>query len=355
MKRPGRLWFNRNHRILLVIAAVLLGSLFTQWWHTPAYGAVLGDRAFQLANDEASTTTTAELSFVLATAGPLGSIDVQFCSNDPFPGTACDAPAGFSMSGATLTAQTGATGFSISPASTPNEVILTRTAAAATVTSVAYDFDHVVNPSAPGAYYVRLQTFASEDATGQVTDAGGIAFDITNQLAISAEVPPYLIFCTAITIGGLNCANAQGNYVDFGELSTHHTGSGTSQMLVATNAEAGYNVTVSGTTLTSGNNVISALTTNDVVRPGVGQFGLNLRSNSAPSVGNNPIGPGVGQPQSNYDQANSFRFNPGDTIISVHNPDNVRVYTASYVVNVSSNQAPGIYVSTLTYVCLADF
>jgi hypothetical protein len=124
---------------------------------------------------------------------------------------------------------------------------------------------------------------------------------------------------------------------------------------VATNAGDGYSVTVTGTTLTSGNNTIVSLTTNDVSRPGTAQFGFNLRANAAPSVGSNPSGPGVGAPSSNYNQPDSYRFADGDIIIANSVPDDVRLYTASYIANVPPTQAAGVYVSTLTYVCLAEF
>jgi hypothetical protein len=328
---------------------------FGHYLLAPAYGAQLGDRELQLSDDEVSTTANYLLSFELSTAGTLGSIIVQFCSNDPVPDDVCTVPAGLDVSSAVLSAQTGPGGFSISPATTPNELVLTRTPANAAIGPASYHFTGVTNPSAAGSYYVRVQTFATSDATGPASDYGGIAFAIVNSLAISAEVPPYLIFCTGVTITGLNCANADGDYIDLGELSSQHASSGSSQMLVATNAVDGYYVSVQGTTMTSGNNIINALSGNDVSRPGVSQFGFNLRANSAPPVGNDPSGPGLAQPQPDYDQPNSYRFVSGDTIISNSVPDNLREYTASYVVNVSNSQAPGVYVSTLTYICLASF
>jgi hypothetical protein len=339
--------------------AVLLVSGVGIWLGRPpaAYGAVLDHRALQVVNNEAGVTTQYELSFDLMTAGVLGSVDVQFCANDPLPGTPCVAPVGLDVSAAVMSQQLAGPGdFAIDTTnSTANDLLLTRTPSNVGAQPVSLDFTGVVNPSAPGAYYVRLQTFAAADGTGTAIDYGGIAFDITNQLAINAEVPPYLIFCTGITIPNLNCSEAQGDFLDFGLLTPAHADSGTSQLLVATNAGDGYSVTVTGTTLTSGNNTIVSLTTNDVSRPGTAQFGFNLRANAAPSVGSNPSGPGVGAPSSNYNQPDSYRFADGDIIIANSVPDDVRLYTASYIANVPPTQAAGVYVSTLTYVCLAEF
>jgi hypothetical protein len=92
-----------------------------------------------------------------------------------------------------------------------------------------------------------------------------------------------------------------------------------------------------------------------VSRPGLPQFGFNLRANSSPAGGSDPIGPGVGTPQAGYNQPNIYRFVNGDVIASTTAPDDIRQYTASYLVNVSAAQPAGIYVSTVTYVCLANF
>jgi hypothetical protein len=42
-------------------------------------------------------------------------------------------------------------------------------------------------------------------------------------------------------------------------------------------------------------------------------------------------------------------------VVEYPQPDDVRKYTATYIANVPNNQAAGIYVSTITYVCLANF
>jgi hypothetical protein len=309
----------------------------------------------QLSTNEAGQVSEYRLTFGLASAGQLGSVLIQFCANDPLPETPCVAPAGFDASAATLDDQAGPTGFSISGASTANELILTRTPANEPVGQARYDFGNIINPSTPGPFFIRLLTYATDDASGPSSNYGGIALYIMNSLSVSTTVPPYLIFCTGTTIGGLNCVNASGDFIDFGELSSKRASSGTSQMLVATNAEVGYTITMGGTTLTSGSNAITGLGVSDVSRPGTPQFGLNLRANGAPSVGSDPTGPGLGTPTANYNLPNVFHFAAGDVVASSFNPEDVRKYTAAYIVNVPSTQNPGIYVSTLTYVCLANF
>ena len=338
--------------ILLCIVGVFVASNASQ----PVYGNRLTDRTLLIGDNQASKVTSYTLGFGLSSNSTIGSIVVQFCSNDPLPGTPCTAPTGFDASSSALTSQTGLTGFSIDPSSTANKYLLARTPAAETAgTNANFEFIDVLNPSVPGSYYVRLQLFASNDGTGSYDDFGGIAFDINTGLELTAEVPPYLIFCTGVTITGLNCVNASGDYIDFGELSSKTARYGTSQMLIASNAVDGYYVSVDGATMSSGSNEITQLSNADVSRPGTAQFGLNLVGNSSPAVGQGPFGPGISSTTSTYQQPNFYKFNSGDTIISQPVPSDIRQYTASYIVNVPATQEPGIYVSTLTYICLASF
>ena len=78
-----------------------------------------------------------------------------------------------------------------------------------------------------------MQTFASPQTVRDLeVFQGGIAILTTINVSVSirATVPAtYPYFCTGLTISGLNCANANGDYIDFGELSATNTSHGTSQ------------------------------------------------------------------------------------------------------------------------------
>lgn len=321
----------------------------------PSSAARLADRLLMMTTSEIGATAEYQLSFGLPSSGQLGSIVVQVCSNDPNPMVTCIVPTGFDISNAVLSSQTGPGGFLISPGATTNRLVLSRAPAIANAGPASFNFTQVVNPTNPGSYYIRILTYASADASGPYIDEGGIAFAATNSLSVTATVPPYLTFCTGLTITGLNCANAEGDYIDFGELSSTKASSGSSQMLAATNAIDGYNVSVTGTTMTSGVNSINAMASNDVSRPGTPQFGFNLKANSTPAGGSEPTGPGAATPLLNYGQSNRYRFVDGESLVTIDQPDDVRLFTASYIVNVPKTQAPGIYVTTLTYICLGTF
>lgn len=340
---------------LAIGALLILITGLVQSLHTPAYGARLGKRTLKISDSQVGAIATYEVAFTLSTSGILGTINIQFCSNDPLPSTACVAPNGFDTSSAVLASQSGETGFTRTAGTPANVLQITRPSSPNGTVAVVYSFTGVKNPTDIGPFYARLLTYGTSNGSGPASDYGGVALNILPDLAITAEVPPYLIFCSAVTISTFNCSSASGSLIDFGNLSATQTRSGSSQFMTATNAKDGYSVTILGSTMTSGVNNIPALTTNDVSRPGVGQFGLNLTTNSTPLVGGGPSGPGVVSPVPGYSQANQYHFVSGDVVVQNSVPDDVRKYTASYIVNIPAVQPPGIYVSTLTYICLANF
>lgn len=352
MARKPRL--NAKHVTLGLTAALLFiaAGPLRVWF---AQGAELGSRSVQLSDSRVSASANYILSFAGQSGGTVGSVRAQFCANDPLIGAPCTVPAGFDVSGATLTNQSGMTGFVVNPAATTaNVLVLSRAPAPAPTGNSTYTLNGVMNPSAAGSYFIRLETFASTNASGNNTDSGGMVFSIDSTVSITTYVPPYLLFCAGITIQPYDCNTATGNYIDFGEFSTAKTSTGQTQLLLATNSN-GYTVSVQGNTLTSGNNTIPALAVNDVSRTGVSQFGLNLRANTTPPHGSNVQGPGTGVVAPAYNTPDFYRFNSGEVVASASGPADYQLYTATYIVNIAQNQAPGVYVTTVTYVGLANF
>lgn len=338
--------------LLVIVLLGGAGPILTQ----KALAATLTSRSLEMSSSLAGAAgVTYKASFTIATAGTLGSIQVEFCSNSTFPDESCTAPAGLDASNAALVSETGVSGFSLSPNSTANNLILTRPPAFNGAVAASFRFDNITNPTNKGSYYARLLTYPTNDASGPYTDFGGLAFALNPLVNVSVQVPPYLTFCTGNTITGTDCSTAAGDYIDLGEFTPTHTSSGSSQFVVATNAQNGYNVSMSGTTLESGNNVIPAMPITRGPQPGVSQFGINLRANTNPLVGANPSGPGVGTPTTNYNQSNVYQYSDGNVISGSSAADRLRKYTVSYIVDVRSGQPAGIYVSTFTYTALGNF
>ncbi len=334
---------------LITILGLQLGFL------SPVFAAGLSPRSWQGLSSAPGDNTTYTLTFTVSNSITLGSLDILFCSNDPLETDSCSIPTGMDVTNTQLTSQSGVSDFSLGIPAT-NQMLLSRTASYITApTTISLTFSNIINPTVQGPYYVRVAAFSSSDGSGSSVAYGGLAFYVNGNLLINSIVSPYLIFCSAIQITNYDCTSATGNYIDFGDLSSTSSSQNTSQIVVATNAPNGYVMQVYGSTMTSGNNIINALTTPTNSQPGTSQFGLNLRANTTPLVGSDPVGPGTGEPTNGYDLPNRFKFNDNDVIVSSANSDNLRKYTVSYLVNVSKDQAPGVYVSTITYVCAGSF
>jgi len=323
--------------------------------------------------------------FTTATTAAINSIDFQYCTT---AGGTCTAPAGLNTSSATLSSQTGLTGFTFNTVSA-NEFYLGRSGAGSSgATAVTYQLSGIVNPNnticfggtTPQSnncpFYVHITTYTSTNATTGATDDGTVAASIATQITLTGTMPESLIFCTGGTIsntGGVpDCSTATSGAISFNQLfSPADTATATSQMAASTNADHGYSITVNGVTLTSGSNTVTAMTTTptgDAGVRGLSQFGLNLKANttgtSTPAVGSE-VAPAVngtnykGQSQTGYASVDHFRFVTGESVASSNNggagPSDIQTYTVSYIVNVNGAQAVGTYTTTLTYICTPTF
>lgn len=350
-----RLGVSTKKGILCLAAALVSIVLVGAWLPDQAAAGDLTNRRVVVGTSRPSAITTHTFDLVLATAGTLGSIEFEYCVNSPFVGQPCTAPAGLSASAAVLTSQLGATGFSIHASSTVNRLVLTRAPSATGAVTLQYVFGTVTNPSQTlQTVFVRLSTYASDDATGSRIDTGSVAFSTSGLFSTTGFVPPYLIFCVGVTVAA-DCSATSGNYINLGVLRSNQANTGTSQMSTFTNDVTGYVLTIAGTTMTSGTNVIPALPVPTFSAPGNSQFGINLRDNSSPEVGLDPIGVGTGVPAADYSGPNNFKFNNGDIVATSPLPTEPNILTVSYLVNVSSNQSPGVYVTTLTYIATVQF
>lgn len=345
----------RTSSLLVIIALSIVGvGLFSV---QRAESASMGQRSLMLSNSiDGMTNVMYDLLFTTSTAGTLGSVKIEFCSNSSLIDDVCVAPNGLDVSNAQLASVSGVGDFVIAPAgTTANTITLTRSPDAVSPAQIDASFTDIANPSDAGSYFVKITTYASDDASGSYIDNGGIAFSINPALSVSTEVPPFLIFCLGNSIPANDCSSAQGNYVNVGDMGPTYTSSGQTELLTATNAGNGYGISVLGATMTSGNNEISVILPGGQSVAGISQFGINLRSNTNPDVGQSPSGPGHGTPTLGYNMINRYRFISGDVIASSPTADDYRRYTVSYIINVSANQPPGVYTSTFTYICLANF
>lgn len=358
----GKLHIHRHHLphisagifALMMLLGVSGPALFT----SKANASLITYRSVTISD---STPSESGVKYLLGfTPDPMdviGSFTVTICSNYLFnPTDPCTPPSGFDGSGVTLSNQTGVTDFSIDSSSTSNVWLLRRPGASlVAATPLTYEFSNLVNPDYVGTVYVRVALFNSTDGSGPESNYGNMVISTSPDIEITTEVPPYLLFCTGIVITTYSCSSAVGDQISFGELSTSVPRYASSQMLSATNAANGFSITLAGTTMTAGINAIPALAAPTPSSPGASQFGLNAVANSAPTVGDNPTGPGLIVPGNGYENPNLFKFKSGDIIASSPSSDDYRKTTVSYIVNRNSSQAPGRYVATISYIALANF
>jgi hypothetical protein len=362
----GKLWLGVS---LVSFLTVIFSTISASFVYATGQ---LTQRSLTLSTSEISTSGNDSFSFYTATGGNVGSIEFLYCTTADLT---CVTPSGLTTTSATLTAQsgTGGTGFTIS-AGTNGEPYITRTAASISAsTQLSYTLSGITNTSTLGSFYVRITTYAAASLGGGSVDSGVVSASTANQIVLTGIMPESLIFCTGGTInttGGIpDCSTASSGSISFNqEFSPTSASTASSQMAASTNGLYGYNITVTGTTLTSGSNTIPAMGTSALSQWGVSEFGLNLVANtttsSTPAVGSSiaPSSNGTtfrGQPVSGYGTTDWWEYVPGASIADSYDggagPTNIQIYTVSYIANVGGSQVAGTYTTTLTYICTSTF
>ena len=315
-------------------------------------------------------------AFTLPGGSTVGSIQFKYCTTAADTGAlVCITPTGLVTTSATLSSQTGATGFTMVN-TTNGAPYLTRAAAAVgSGVAVTYQFNSVTNPTAVNGqtFFVRISSYAATNATGTLIDSGTVAAATTRGIILTGTMPESLVFCAgatvSTTVGVPDCSTVTTGAVAFNQLfSPTDTATATSQMAASTNAGSGYVVTVNGPTLTSGSNTVTGMTTSGLGSHGISQFGLNLKANTT-LTSTTAVGSEVavasngtnyrGQATTGYSTIDNFKFTTGDTVANSANGgaggSDAQIFTASYIVNVPGSQPAGTYTTTLTYICTPTY
>ena len=309
-----------------------------------ASAAQVSGRTLVIGSSVASASTTYAFTFTVPSATVVKSASFTACTTAS--GT-CTTPAGFSISGSTLTAQpTGlgsGAGWTASTATAGSLRILNAANATAPSGSQAVSFSAVTNQSTANAtFFVRMTTY-SDSAWTTPIDTGTVAASTAGQITVTASIDESVTFTLAAAT------------VPLGTLTTSATGTGTSSMTASTNASSGYSVTINGTTLTSGSNTIAALASPTASALNTAQFGINLMTNTTPTVGTAVSGAGTATAATGYGTANQFKFVTGDTVASATTPTNSNTFTTSYIANINGAAAAGSYSTQLTYIATANY
>jgi hypothetical protein len=326
-----------------------------------ANAASLTSRSLLLSNSAPSPATSSyTFGFTVAQSTTIKSVNVDIC--DTASGSCTPAgtgvPAGLTSTSAAVgtISGIGSGGAWTGTFTTNGRLRIANGSNTGSPTTVSIQITNITNPTASNTtYYARITTYSDAAWTTPI-DTGTVATSTATPIQLSAQVDETLTFCTGTSgITSSSCSGATGSSVNLGTLTPSTTGSGTSQIGISTNASSGYNITVNGTTLTSGSNTITALAAQATSSQGNSQFGLNLRDNATPNVGTDPQGSGTATPTANYNTVDQYRFVTADQVASKASADNFRLYTVTYIANINGAQPAGAYTSTMTYIATATF
>ena len=315
------------------------------------------NRSLYMQSTTPSVVTSYKISLDYMTVAPVGSVDLLFCES-PIPYDPCVTPSGLDVSNAILSTQTGEAGFSILSKST-NHIILSRppVVIAGPGSKSSYTFENIKNPINTGkAFSIRIRSHNTNNATGVQIDFGSVRGQVGDGITIETQVPPMLVFCVAQEVYD-NCEGSNGTFfTDMGSLDDGATLKAQSEMAVGTNATGGFAITVNGTPLAAGTNVIDAPTVPTATTPGKNQFGINLVENDELGLGKNPEGDWANAiANTNYSVPNKFMYVPGDVVAYSPNVSLMKKFTVSYIVNADPELRAGVYTTTINFIASGRF
>lgn len=353
--RRGKYTIPKPVAVFILLMVLLSGIGLELAFSMDVSATSIASRSLSISSAKPSDNVLHSYSLTLVTSSAVGSISFEYCQESPLFDVSCSSPVGLDLAGAVLSAQTGETGFSIHSSSTSNKIILTRIASIVVPGISTYSFDNITNPSQSNtSHYVRLATYASNDASGSRIDEGGLAFSTANSINVQADIAPYLTLCSGTSVA-VDCSFSSGSSIDFGDFSTTATKTAVSQFAVACNDNDGYSISIEGDTLSSGVNIIPTRINQSASTIGSGQFGINLTDNTVPPIGASVVGSGDGIVASDYDDSNLYKYEDGDIIASSPVSTTFNRFTISYVVNISNTQPSGVYETSMTLLAVASF
>lgn len=225
----------------------------------------------------------------------------------------------------------------------PTDGLGTATVAANDKIVITYTSANSINPTTAASYNVTIG--------GTFGDVGSFTVNALtdDQVAITATVAQSLTFSLSdntIGFGTLSSAAARFATGDTlggaAEVEAHN-------VIVGTNAANGYNLTVSGSTLTYGANTITAIgATNTASAAGTEQFGIRATATG-----------GTGTVAVPYAAA-GFAFDSaaavtGDQFAAATGATANTTYSVRYLSNIAALTEAGIYTTALTYTATANF
>jgi hypothetical protein len=154
------------------------------------------------------------------------------------------------------------------------------------------------------------------------------------------------------------------NDVDLGVLNTSSPAAASANFTVSSYLSSGYIVRINGDTPTNetgaGTHSLDDMDGAGGSIPGVEQFGINLRANTNPGIGTNPVqypdsSFSYGTPTTAYNQVDIFKYQDGDIIAESTQETGQTQYTMSIIANVATSTPGGRYQTVLVIQAIATF
>lgn len=366
----------RSAYIAVALTLTVLGAASGIVGHLSA--AQLTARSIRLSNSTPDANNVIyRVGFTTATTDDIGGIAIDFCSNTPIIGDACNAPTGFDVNEGTLTvnAETNIGAIVVDTGSTSaNSLRLTLTPASiSSGTAVSFELGDITNaihnPTAVGSFYARIYTYdTSAGATGHTVatpagylDYGGIAMSTATVINITARVMETLSFCVYNATCGDDPSIIIGHVVGTATvISETEFDVAAVNFSISTNANGGAAIRMKGDTLKSGANDINAAGTPAVLfvdGDGVEHFGLRL---STSGTGITATAPYNGAADTfglvvTGGGANDVTSTFGGQIAALGGPVNNSVSTVTFAASASNTTPAGTYTAAQQLIATGTF
>jgi hypothetical protein len=401
---------SRPSYAVLALALALAGLapvINTQKAHAFPGGGQLQSRAIRMSSSAPSTTSLGTnlsylVSFNPATNHTITGIVLHFCNSasTPIIGDAtCTAPAGFSVSSATVQGTPPnnpvaftALGGTWTPTAPSANLLKITSAGVAVTTGTTYSFqvNVVTNPNTTGTFYARMVTYTGATTAGSeyanyaagtegstsATDYGGFALSTANVITITAKVQETMTFCVSGQAPGPGCG-ATGLPVNTPALALGHgantildntvvdTASAFTQL--STNAQGGAAIRMRNTAtsggLNSGTNSIPAsnagATTPAAIATNAAGFGLYVAAGTG--------GTGTIAADGNYNDGTTTHYGMdttaitgvtgtfGDIIASATAPVNSVGNQLTFGAQASNTTPAGLYTANIILIATGTF
>ncbi|QQS18676.1 hypothetical protein IPL68_01130 [Candidatus Saccharibacteria bacterium] len=152
--------------------------------------------------------------------------------------------------------------------------------------------------------------------------------------------------------------------VNLGDITPTSTGYDYASFTVKSYLAHGYVVQIYGSTPTNSGHAITPLATAGAINPGTEQFGINLRDNTAPNIGADPVqrpdgtlsGPfSFGTYATGYNTPDTYKYVSGDVIAESLSSSGYTDYTISYIMNITAITPGGTYTTNQSVVATSTF